>query len=274
MKKLFFFIIAVFFAVYIFSVISFLGNGSFQLLRISLYLLPPFLSVVGGVYAIKTFGLVGLRAKIIILLTLGIIFWFLGEVVWNWFVLIGISPFPSIADAFYFLAYPFLFFGLLYEFKLGDVTLKRINKSLLILLTAVGTLLGVIVIYFGVFLTYDPQVSILKNVFSMGYGIADLILVLLSTFLVVIIREYKGGKLAIPWLYFLVGLGLTLVPDIIFAMFNNMYDVNLGLTLVMDIMWLLSYIFFSVTFFLFVKNIEDIHSKLKINQQPSDLETK
>ena len=264
MKKIVFFtIVLVYLIFYTFFSYAYLASGNYSLLRSVLYNLAPLAATLAGFSAVKVYGISGVRAKAILYLAAGNSFWFIGEIIWSYFVQIGIEPLPSIADFFYFAAYPLLFMGLLLEYKLAQVKLTQINKTQLMTLGALGGLIIFFVCYFGVYLAYDPEVSAIQNIIIAGYGLADLTLVLLSGALVVIIREYKGGKIALPWFYFLLGLVLTLLADILFAIYTDEYDANLPLTLIMDYFWLASYIFMATAFFHFGSSVKTLQKKLK-----------
>ena len=78
-----------------------------------------------------------------ILLTLGLIFWFIANIIWAYYevVLDIVSPVPSLADLFLLSAYGFLIFRLVSIYrKLGHIT----NKKILILIIS-GT--GLFLIY-------------------------------------------------------------------------------------------------------------------------------
>src|SRR5688572_33170650 len=78
-----------------------------------------------------------------ILLTLGLIFWFIANIIWAYYevVLDIVSPVPSLADLFLLSAYGFLIYRLINIYrKLGHVT----NKKILILIIS-GT--GLFLIY-------------------------------------------------------------------------------------------------------------------------------
>ena len=75
-----------------------------------------------------------------ILLTLGLIFWFIANIIWAYYevVLDIVSPVPSLADLFLLSAYGFLIYRLINIYrKLGHITNKKI---LILIISGTGVL--------------------------------------------------------------------------------------------------------------------------------------
>jgi hypothetical protein len=187
----------------------------------------------------------------------------MGEIAWSFFTPSDQKVALSIADILYFAAYPLIGLGLVVEYRLAEVKIGDIRKSALISSSLVGLSLGVAVVYFGVYLAYDPALTPLTNIVTIAYGIADLFLVIFSLLLVTVVWTYKGGKIALPWTCFLVGLFFTLLSDILFAIFSSEYDSNLYLTFLMDVLWFLSYFSFATSFYLQFDNVRKAKLKIK-----------
>ncbi|MGE0243861.1 MAG: hypothetical protein AB7P56_08030, partial [Nitrososphaeraceae archaeon] len=81
------------------------------------------------------------RDKTDILLTLGLIFWFIANIIWAYYevVLDIVSPVPSLADLFLMSAYGFLIYRLISIYKkLGHITNK---KTLILIISGTGLFL-------------------------------------------------------------------------------------------------------------------------------------
>ena len=110
-----------------------------------------------------------------ILMAAGQAFFVAGDLMWNWYEVIGEDPFPSVADVLYLAGYPFIAFGLLLLIRrrIGDGDRGGLLDAA-ILTTAAATL----------FWTYliQPQVAgseldSLSLGISLAYPVADLILI-------------------------------------------------------------------------------------------------
>jgi hypothetical protein len=101
-----------------------------------------------------------------------------------------------------------------------------------------------IVSYYGIYQVYDSTAGALYNFVSIGYGVADLILIIASMFAFTIISIYRGGKLATFWLRMIVGFLLFLVADILFALFATQYEEGLKPFVYIDLLFIASYLFF------------------------------
>ena len=75
---------------------------------------------------VRDFSITTPSGKVWLLMSIGMVFWCIGEIFWMIFTLQGIEAFPSLADYFYIIAYPILFVALLKQVKISPV---RITSS-------------------------------------------------------------------------------------------------------------------------------------------------
>ncbi len=162
--------------------------------------------------------------------------WFLAEFTWAELELVyKINPFPSIADAFYLIGYPFLFCFLMYYIK----PVKRaITKKMVV--TAVSISIGLAIP--SIYLSYSPDSSItlLENVLSVAYPISDAIVLVPA---LVGIALFFRGEVNFTWSLICTGIFCQTVGDIgfQFAQFTNSYYTGHPV----DIVLLWSYILFT-----------------------------
>jgi hypothetical protein len=258
-KKLVAFLFATLFiitaAVYVFRYSQLLGHV--------LSLLPPLLAVIFGAYATRTYRLGSVHGKSMALMTTSLFFFFMGELFFFLFQFVfHTSPFPSVADVFYLAAYPLLLAGLLKEVSFHTVSWRSINKLVLVLILLLLMSLAFIVLYFGVFLAYNPGDSVIKNSIAIGYGIADLLLIIPSLFVLNMALDYRGGKLFNSWGLILLGVMWMMAGDILFAIFNNMYAVLTWPYTLIDLVWIASFLAFAYSFFYTAATIKELDSKL------------
>ncbi len=150
-----------------------------------------------------------------ILLTLGLIFWFIANIIWAYYevVLDIVSPVPSLADVFLLSAYGFLIYRLINIYKkLGYITNKKI---LLLIISATGLFL----IYI---LNLTLDLSELSNfrglmlfIVTIAYPTLNSILTVLALMILLGIKNEKHHF--IPWICELVGFLAIVVGDSWFA---------------------------------------------------------
>ena len=150
-----------------------------------------------------------------ILLTLGLIFWFIANIIWAYYevVLDIVSPVPSFADLFLLSAYGFLIYRLINIYKkLGYIT----NKKILLLIIS-GT--GLFLIYI---LNLTLDLSELSNfrglmlfIVTIAYPTLNSILTVLALMILLGIKNEKHHF--IPWICELVGFLAIVVGDSWFA---------------------------------------------------------
>ena len=150
-----------------------------------------------------------------ILLTLGLIFWFIANIIWAYYevVLDIVSPVPSLADLFLLSAYGFLIYRLINIYKkLVYIT----NKKILLLIIS-GT--GLFLVYI---LNLTLDLSELSNfrglmlfIVTIAYPTLNSILTVLALMILLGIKNEKHHF--IPWICELVGFLAIVVGDSWFA---------------------------------------------------------
>lgn len=241
-------------------------------LREGIYLLTSAIAVVAGIVALFTYGFKGPRTATIFLLTMGISYWCIGDTLFSYYqFILHTDPFPSLADAFYIAAYPFLLFGLINEVKSAKANWGRFNQPVAFLFTISAILLALVVSYFGIFLAYDPKETLFANIIAMSYGIGDLLLILINMLVLILVWEFRGGKLSRIWLTLFVSFVLTLVADILFAIFSIEYQTEVFFKSLLDSLWMLSYLTFAYGLFDFSFSLTDAYQRIK---KPEKLDTR
>lgn len=225
------------------------GSSPLDFFNQTAYLIFPVLAAVCGFFVAKIYGFSDANGRRILMIALGFTFWALGDILWYLFTtFLNINPFPSVADVFYLLGYPLVLTGIyltLHQAQIGFKDLKKISNSALVINVLLVCALIWIVSYYGIYQVYDSEAGTLYNFFSIGYGVADLILIIASMFAFTIISVYRGGKLATFWLRMIVGFLLFLIADILFALFDAQYEAGLKPYIYIDLIYIASYLFFT-----------------------------
>ena len=155
------------------------------------------------------------RDKTLIHLTVGLVFWFLANIIWGYYeiVLDVVSPVPSLADLFLLSAYGFLIYRLIITYRSLDHTTDKKVISLIVL----GT---------GLFLAYILYLTISLNetssfrgfmlfVVTIAYPALNSVLTVLA--LMILLEIKKERHHFIPWVCELVALLSVVVGDSWFA---------------------------------------------------------
>lgn len=254
-KSLLLILLASFFGLTLAAYWSPFGGEYNFFLRTSVYTLAPLLAVVSAIFALKAYGLhfKNLYSRSVLCLALGVAAWAVGESLWSYYDFVaGVDPFPSIADFFYILAYPLFFLALVFPLSTEKISWQKLDPLVLFFLSVAFVLLSFLVIYFGVYLAYQPDLPWIKNTFAIGYGLGDLILLITCLMILLLAWELRKGTLAAPWLYFFCGLIAILVADILFALFGSQYELKLWpYYSVTDSLWVLGYLYLVLSFYEF-----------------------
>jgi hypothetical protein len=226
-----------------------------------------------GIYWLRLgFSITSPRSRTFLFLTAGIGYWFLGEVIFDYYqYIVKIDPFPSIADAFYLFAYPLLLLGLINEVITSQVQWRKLHRGLLFLFVSLSLVLGVLVFYFGVFQAYNPTVSLLSNAIVMSYGLGDLLLLTATLFVLLLAWEFRGGKLSRVWLFFFLSFLLNLIADILYAVYEVEYESLVWFyKSAIDTFFMGSYLLFAYAMFDFGLSILDAFTKITLLKKRHD----
>jgi ABC-type branched-subunit amino acid transport system substrate-binding protein len=150
-----------------------------------------------------------------ILLALGLVFWFIANIIWAYYELVLdiVSPVPSLADLFLLSAYGFLIYRLTIVYrKIGYTT----NKKFLFLIV-IGT--GLFLIYILNLTLENTQTSNFRGlmlfVVTIAYPTLNSILTVLALMVLLGIKNERHHF--IPWICELVGLLAIVIGDSWFA---------------------------------------------------------
>jgi branched-chain amino acid transport system substrate-binding protein len=157
----------------------------------------------------------GERDKANILLALGLVFWFIANIIWAYYELVLdiVSPVPSLADLFLLSAYGFLIYRLTIVYrKIGHTT----NKKFLFLIV-IGT--GLFLIYILNLTLENTETSNFRGlmlfVVTIAYPTLNSVLTVLALMVLLGIKNERHHF--IPWICELVGLLAIVIGDSWFA---------------------------------------------------------
>lgn len=234
--------------------------------RDTLFMSTIFMAMCGGIFAVWKFGINRARSITLLSFAIALTSVFIAESIFEYHYIKYYHniPFPSVEDYFNLAYYIFFFIGLMNEIRIARINWKKVNKKMLLLL-AIGCLILVgIVSYFGVYKSYDPTLDLFSNLVSMGYGVGDLLLILTAFSVFVLVREYRGGRLARIWLTFFIALLLVLTADITWSFYSSQYHNEVWFyKSLLDTIWMLAYLSYAKALFDFGFSIDDAYAKIK-----------
>ncbi len=250
-----------FFAAYlIFFLIIILASDTKNIFSDTIYVFSAFIAFLSGIYTLYFYGINNPRGRVLLYISSGLLLWFIAESIWVFLDFFSFEkPYPSIADAFFILAYPLFFIGLIKEARIGKINWK---SNRLIPLISTASVLGLIVFYFGIYAAYDPAADALSNLFSIFYGIGDLFLILVGVIILSLAMDYKKGKLFVPWLSIMLGFLSILVADIFFSIYEESYIEGVGSIIKIDLLWTLGYLLIGYGLTLIGLSLKEMRNKL------------
>lgn len=242
-----------------------------------LFLIPPLLATILGFYAAKTYEFRNVHGRSMLFMALGLGFFFIGELIFFLFQYVfNMDPFPSVADVFYLTAYPLLLFGFITEIRIYKPRLSDFNTSFLSVALPIIALVGALVVYFGIIKVFDQDASFWSNWIAMSYGVADLILLIPSVFILKLALGFSGGKLFNSWMMIFYAVLFMLAGDLLFALNSDNYSTGAYPYTLIDLLWTASYLLFGFSFFYTASVLKELRQvlnqlrdKIKIKSKPA-----
>ncbi|MEM3421761.1 MAG: hypothetical protein QW835_02485 [Candidatus Hadarchaeum sp.] len=199
------------------------------------------LAVIFGAASCKLHGLSNIRGRIMIFLTAGIFFWFLGELSWSLYkIVLGVeAPVASIADVFWIAGYPLFILGILLVWN--STKIKRDYKRLIF-----NLMLSAIILVFFFYLSLPTLTAVdmpaVEKATTAGYIIGDafLLIALITTMI-----HISGKELFKLWVTILAALLLIAVADVLYTLILSSYLSGH----IIDVLWDLGYLILAVGFF-------------------------
>jgi len=225
-----------------------------------LFLIAPLVAVVAGFIAFRKFGFKTVQGKAIFLLTLGFLSSLLAEIIWDFFeIVLKIKPTPSIADFFYLLAYPFYIWAIISALDIGKIEWTK-KKILFTVIPFI--LLALITFYFEIYGGYESYEPLLKNIITVSYGIADMVVLIMLLLMINLSQNFKGGMLERFWILFAIGFIFLWIGDIIYAVYFDQYNTPTWFYRQIDYLWILQYIICAYAFIHLSGSIDDMKKNI------------
>jgi hypothetical protein len=211
---------------------------------------------------VKRNGLIGDHGKSWIFFLMFIVVWFMADQIWTVTELIyHEKPFPSNADIFYMLGYPFYFAFL-------TLYLKPFKNSISKKLIFSTSLIAIAVLIPNLYMTFQNNSDETQTSIILGaiYPLADAIVLIPSMLGVVL---FFRGKVNFLWSLLLIGFVIEVIADTAFQYFslnNDMYTGN-----PVDILFFWAYVIFSFGLYDHIKIFKKSYNKKNTFDNKEDL---
>jgi hypothetical protein len=163
-----------------------------------------------GIIAVMRSKLLGVHGKSYLSLTIGLILWFLADLlVYYYFIVAGEETIDiSIIDVLYFIGYGFLSLHLFFIIKYIH---RKINLAYVIIISILTTLFVIYISTNFVVSEFDMSDKFISILVSLMYPILDLILIAPSAIILLSLRnDYKQS---IPWFLSSLSLLINAIAD-------------------------------------------------------------
>jgi hypothetical protein len=171
--------------------------------------------------------------QIAFLITLGFLLWTIAEAVFFGYELMGIEPFPSIADGFYIAGYVPFAIALILNIRTVKMKFKPLTLAIWIV-ASVAIFLALLFVEFIPFL----MEGITLDSLSLIYPLEDFILLVL---VLVIVLKFRSGEIAKPWGLLVAGFILDAIGDTWYT-YISWYESELPAYNLYDLFFIFSYL--------------------------------
>lgn len=181
----------------------------------------------GGLLGIKTAKKWGmLKSKVgraVLFLSLGLITWGVGQMIWSYYTIFSQveTPYPSLADVGYVLSWPLWAIGMVNLSKAtgAKFSLRRVKGKLMLLI--IPLLASLASYYLLIVVARDNKIDFtsgtLKLFFDFAYPLGDVVILTLALLIFGLSSEYLGGKFKLPILAIIIGFVLNYFTDFAFS---------------------------------------------------------
>ena len=164
------------------------------------------LLILSLIMIVKSRG-IGSHGKSWILFALFVISWFTAEMVWYVYELIlEVDPYPSIADFFWLIGYPFYFGFLIYYLKPFK---KAISKKMIVL----SSVCSIAFLIFAFYMSYDTDLEPtgIENILALSYPLLDAIVFVPA---LIGVTLFLTGKVNFLWALMCLAIICLIIADI------------------------------------------------------------
>ena len=210
-------------------------------ISLPMYTIIPGVLIILSMWALtRTDKIEDISKKSLLFLVVSFISWFMAELTWNLFKhVLGIDPYPSIADFFYVAAPIFMCISLIIFLQPLQNKIKK-THVIFVILISILILIPILIVTFEA----NSKVTVLEIVIAMIYPIVDAVLLVPAIIAILVSIKIKKNLF---WIMILIGIIIFIIGDdlFLFLVINDLYyDGN-----PVDILWLTSYMIWSFSIY-------------------------
>jgi hypothetical protein len=236
--------------------------GEFDvLIQKTVYLIAPLTALTSGFFTLRRMGWSGKRAAIIKFVISALVFWFIAEVITLYMTWKNIEPYPSIADVCYWIGYLLFSAAVILEARLFHFQFSKLNKKVLFFLGILFLCIIGVVGFFGIYIGYKPEESLLVNLATISWSIGDLLNGGLALILLALAWEYRDGQVKQAWLWFMGATAVNLIADTLYNMNPSAITNGTLLTLFLDSLWVSGYFLYAGYFLETYRNVDRMQKR-------------
>lgn len=186
-------------------------------------ILLTFIPIIGGVYGLYVSRIWGgwksIFGRGVLLLSLGLIGWSMGDLIWSYYNLVLKTevPYPGIADFGFFSIVPLWFFGMLYIARAGgaNFALRQVSGKIYIIL------IPIIVFAISYYLFLRDKIffqdDALKSFFDIAYPLGDMLTATIAISALFLMARFLGGRMRVPIIILVIGFIFQYLADFSFS---------------------------------------------------------
>lgn len=206
------------------------STGEEELYNLRLFTQIPLavIPIIGGLFGLRNAsnwgGIKSVMGRSTFFLSLGLLAWGGGMVVWNYYIFFANVeiPYPSYADVGYAFGLLFLVIGVLYLSKAIGTRFALRSKRGKIFLFVVPLVIALISIYLLVGLARgwaltDLSGGYLKLFFDLLYPLGDVVILAVVSLIYLLSKDFLGGIYKNPTLILLIGFLMFYISDFMFS---------------------------------------------------------
>jgi len=227
-------------------------NNFINLAFVFIYGFIPLIGGIAGLFSsLKWGGFSSVLGKAIIYLSIGLITWSMGEMIWTLYynLILKIEiPYPSLADASFILSWPFWIAGVYFLAKATGVKYALAKKQSTLKIILIPIIALTISYYLLVIVARQGSVEIsggmIKIFFDLAYPILDVVILTLALLVYGLSLQFLGGRFKWPVLIILFSFLVNYFADFIFSYTTTIetyFNGNIADLLFMTAMFLLSF---------------------------------
>jgi len=215
-------------------------------------LLSLLITLSSGMFLVKIYGVKSNHGIAFLRLSIGIAMLFLG---------FALLLFPTLRSLSYILFFCFSFMTI--DFLIKEIKLFKIEwkKNIFRFRSIIISVIAIILLIYTNYLLAINKISFIDKLSMMALSLFDFLIIIIFVLILSIAKEYKGGKLYLPWIIFFTGEIFLFIGDLLASMYFKEYEMSLNPTNIIELFYITSFLLISFSLFYMGFNINEVGQK-------------